>query len=112
MTVLDVMSLVIACGNISAGLLTGPVVVALRRTAYRLRWGHDLSPSYTYAWSRRTEVIGWATLFAAQVTFVLFGFATNFPGFKYIQPAMILVALANFVVWVQQGRVQGREICT
>jgi hypothetical protein len=106
MTVLDVMSVIIACGNVAAGLLTGPAVVVLRRTVHRVRCGGDLSESYTYAWSRQAQGIGWAALFAAQLTFVVFGFTGDFVGFKFIQPLMILVALANFVVWLQRGRVR------
>jgi hypothetical protein len=54
--------------------------------------------------ARRGQGFGWAALFAAQLTFVVFGFTGDFVGFKFIQPLMIPVALANFVVWRQHGR--------
>jgi hypothetical protein len=107
MTLLDGMSVAIASGNVAAGVLIGPAVVVLRRAVYRRRCGRDLSESYLYAWSRQAQGIGWAALFVAQVTLVAFGFGGGYFGFQFIQPAMIVIAGANFAVWSHQGRVGG-----
>jgi hypothetical protein len=109
MTLLNGMSIIIAIGNVTAGSLTGPAVVALHRVVSRLRWGHDPSSSYLYAWSRQAQGIGWVALFIAQVTLVGFGFTAGYVGFKFIQSLMIVVAATNFVVWLHEGHVRARR---
>lgn len=105
MTVLDAMSVVISCGNVAAGWLVGPAVVALYRRVRDLVHARVLTGTELREWARRGQGIGWVALFAAQIMLVSFGFTAGYPGFQWIQPLMIPAALMNFWFWRQQGRI-------
>lgn len=90
MTALNTMSWVIGLANPTSALLVGPFL------------GRLLGSRYT----RRAQGFGWLLLAVAQAAFLLFGFVSGFPGFKFAQPWMVPIALANFVVWVRQNQRQ------
>lgn len=81
------MSILIGAANPASALLTGP---ALARLIGQRR-------------ARVTQGWGWAVLALGQTVFLIFGVVSGFPGFRWIQPIMIPVALANFVVWWRSG---------
>lgn len=70
------LSWMIAAGNPTAGILTGP------RT------------------SKRYKTIGWLILGAAQLAFFLFGQVSPYPAFRILQPCMIPIAMFNY--WLSQ----------
>lgn len=78
---LDLMSWVIAGCNVASALLVGPALaLVIKRRPGWLVW----------------VILGWFLLAVGQVTFVLFGFKSGYPGFKYLQVGMIPIAAANF----------------
>jgi hypothetical protein len=81
----DLMSYVIATGNVTSMILVGPMVVLLMA---HLRWPR-----------RRMLVVsmtGWAILWAAQLLmWRVFGHAAGYPGFEYVQPLAFPVSCGN-----------------
>lgn len=54
---------------------------------------------------RRVALVGWLVLGVAQIAFLVFGFGGGFPGFKFAQPLMIPISLANFAAsWFLMAR--------
>lgn len=81
MSTLDLMSWIIGIANPLSALLVGAALALLLSSRPRLA-----------LWCTS---IGWLVLLIAQLTFLGFGFKSGFPGFRFAQPAMILVAAAN-----------------
>lgn len=81
MSTLDLMSWIIAGCNVTSALLVGPALaIVIKKRAGWAVW----------------MTLGWLMLAIGQVTFVLFGFKSGYPGFKYLQVGMIPIAVANF----------------
>lgn len=82
---LNLVSWLISAGNVSSAVLTGPGMMLVLR-ARRITEPRKVL---------RVTLIGWGVLFAAQALFWWFGYKSGYPGFKYVQPWMILVAAVN-----------------
>lgn len=83
MSTLDVLSVVIGLCNPLSASLTGPFL-ARRVSAAR---------------ARQIQGAGWAVLFAGQTVFLVFGILSGLPGFRWVQPLMIIVAAVQFWEW-------------
>lgn len=86
----EVMAWIIGIGNPTSALLTGPVLTKLATHGY-------VTPTV----ARAGQGVGWVVLGLAQAVFVLFGLTTNLGGFKFAQPALILIASVNFTIWLR-----------
>jgi hypothetical protein len=89
----EALSWVIGLGNPLTALAIGPTVVTF--------WGP--SPS------ERVIKIGWITLFATQLTFLAFGFASGYMAFKVAQPLMIPISGWNYYLMVNPRFIARRE---
>lgn len=95
MDALDWMSLVIGACNPASALLTGPYL-ARKVSAHR---------------ARQFQGAGWAVLAVGQSVFLVFGIVSGLPGFRWVQPLMIVVAVIQFRVWRKTGWKQpSREV--
>jgi hypothetical protein len=83
MSTLDVLSVVIGLCNPLSASLTGPFL-ARRVSAAR---------------ARQIQGAGWAVLFFGQLAFLTYGVLSAVPGFRWIQPLMIVVAGVQFWEW-------------
>lgn len=83
MSTLDVLSVVIGLCNPLSASLTGPFL-ARRVSALR---------------ARQIQGAGWAVLCVGQLTFLLYGIMSGVPGFRWVQPLMIIVAGIQFWEW-------------
>lgn len=83
MSTLDVLSVVIGLCNPLSASLTGPFL-ARRVSAAR---------------ARQIQGWGWLVLFAGQTVFLIFGILSGLPGFRWVQPLMIVVAAVQFWEW-------------
>jgi hypothetical protein len=82
------MSWIIGVANPLSAALVGPILIVLSK---KFNWSDRIAIT--------GEIIGWIIVFAAQLTFMIFGFKSDMPGFKYAQPCMILVAAVN--LWLK-----------
>jgi hypothetical protein len=95
MSTLDVLSVVIGLCNPLSASLTGPF---LARRVSKAR-------------ARQIQGAGWAVLCVGQLTFLLYGIMSGVPGFRWVQPLMILVAAIQFWEWRRTGWTQpSREL--
>jgi hypothetical protein len=88
MTTPETLSWVIGIANPLSAALVGPLLVLLLDADRAGRW----------------QLVGWLILFIGQTTFLAFGLISDLPGFKYAQPAMIVVAGLNFTLWLMHRR--------
>lgn len=100
MSALDLLSWVIGLANPISAALVGPAFAAV------------LARSGRVGWIFRAQGTGWLVLAVAQMTFLTFGYAAGFPGFKYAQPLMIPVAGLNFAAWLLARRRAVRDDVT
>lgn len=83
MSTLDVLSVVIGLCNPLSASLTGPFL-ARRVSAIR---------------ARQIQGAGWAVLVVGQGAFLAYGAISGVPGFRWIQPLMIVVAAVQYWEW-------------
>jgi hypothetical protein len=98
---LDAMSWIIAVGNVGSAVLVGPALLVL---LLHLESRGTVPTATASRWLVGTMLVGWAALLGAQVTFAAFGFTSGYPGFKYLQPGMLPVALLNLAASVYLRR--------
>lgn len=90
MSTLDVLSLVIGLCNPLSASLTGPFLARRVRPAR----------------ARQIQGAGWAVLAVGQTVFLAYGILSGVPGFRWIQPLMIIVAGVQFWEWRRTGWAQ------
>lgn len=89
----QLLSWIIGLGNPITALMVGPTVLTL------------FGPRP----ADRVVKLGWVALFATQLTFLAFGFASGYLAFKVAQPLMIPVSAWNYHLTVARWAVRRRE---